>query len=60
MNRRTTTAGTVLAMLAGLAIGAAGSSSAGADPSPPPANPQALAVSAADRAAASGLDSLAK
>ncbi|MFI6579489.1 M4 family metallopeptidase, partial [Embleya sp. NPDC050493] len=59
MNRRTTTAGTVLAMLAGLAIGAAGPSAA-ADPSPPPANPQALAVSAADRAAASGLDSLAK
>ncbi|MEU0932329.1 peptidase M28, partial [Embleya sp. NPDC005971] len=59
MNRRTTTAGTVLAMLAGLAIGAAGPSAA-ADPSPPPANPQALAVSAADRAAASGLDVLAK
>ncbi|MFE5332384.1 M28 family peptidase [Embleya sp. NPDC056575] len=59
MNRRTTTAGTVLAMLAGLAIGAAGTPAV-ADPSPPPANPQALAVSAADRAAASGLDALAK
>ncbi|WSY15387.1 M28 family peptidase [Embleya sp. NBC_00896] len=58
MNRRTTTAGTVLAMLAGLVVGAAGQSAA--DPSPPPANPQALAVSAADRAAASGLDALAK
>ncbi|MGC0421902.1 M28 family peptidase [Embleya sp. AB8] len=59
MNRRTTTAGTVLAMLAGLAIGTAGAPAV-ADPSPPPANPQALAVSAADRAAAGGLDVLAK
>ncbi|MEU0936411.1 peptidase M28, partial [Embleya sp. NPDC059267] len=60
MNRRTTTAGTVLALIAGLAIGATGASPAGADPSPPPANPQAIAVSAADRAAAGGLDALAK
>ncbi|MYV97344.1 M4 family metallopeptidase, partial [Streptomyces sp. SID3343] len=58
MNRRTTTAGTVLAVLAGLVVSTA-AQSASADPSPPPSS-QALAVSAADRAAASGLDVLAK
>ncbi|WP_331766348.1 M28 family peptidase [Embleya sp. NBC_00896] len=58
MNRRTTTAGTVLAMLAGLTVGVA-TQSASADPSPPPGS-LSLAVSAADRAAASGLDVLAK
>ncbi|MFE2954574.1 M4 family metallopeptidase, partial [Embleya sp. NPDC059267] len=58
MNRRTTTAGTVLAMLAGLAIGTVAQPAA-ADPPPPPGS-QSLAVSAADRAAASGLDTLAK
>ncbi|OPC83960.1 hypothetical protein B4N89_26215 [Embleya scabrispora] len=62
MNRRTTTAGTVLALIAGLAIGAAGSSSAGTDElsTPPPASSQDKAVSAADRAVANGLDALAK
>ncbi|MGC0421878.1 M4 family metallopeptidase [Embleya sp. AB8] len=62
MNRRTTTAGTVLAMLAGLAISAAGPSSAGAgaDSSPPSTDHQAIAISAADRAVNSGLDNLAK
>ncbi|MFI1577443.1 M4 family metallopeptidase [Embleya sp. NPDC020630] len=62
MNRRTTTAGTVLALIAGLAIGAVGPSSAGTtEPSsPPPASSQDKAVSAADRAVANGLDALAK
>ncbi|MFE3198041.1 M4 family metallopeptidase [Embleya sp. NPDC059237] len=62
MNRRTTTAGTVLALIAGLAIGAVGPSSAGTNEpsSPPPASSQDKAVSAADRAVANGLDALAK
>ncbi|MYV99669.1 peptidase M28, partial [Streptomyces sp. SID3343] len=60
MQRRTTTAGTVLALLAGLVVSTAATSAA-ADPAPPPpGNAQSLAVSAADRAAASGLDALAK
>ncbi|WP_439680832.1 M28 family peptidase [Embleya sp. MST-111070] len=59
MNRRvTTTTGTVLALLAGLTVGAAAQSAAAEPPAPP--GSQALAVSAADRAAASGLDVLAK
>ncbi|XXJ53539.1 M4 family metallopeptidase [Embleya sp. MST-111070] len=62
MNRRTTTAGTVLALIAGLAIGAVGPTSAGTTgpSSPPPASSQDKAVSAADRAVANGLDALAK
>ncbi|MFF7251243.1 peptidase M28, partial [Embleya sp. NPDC008237] len=58
MNRKTVTAGTVLAVLAGLAVSTT-AQSASADP-PSPSGSQALAVSAADRAAASGLDTLAK
>ncbi|MEU2250175.1 M28 family peptidase [Streptomyces sp. NPDC019224] len=54
------TAGTTLAVLAGMLVAVSGPS-ASAEPSPPPA-PKALttAVSAADKAAASGLDTLAK
>ncbi|MFC8538390.1 M28 family peptidase [Streptomyces sp. NPDC057249] len=54
------TAGTTLAVLAGMLVAVSGPS-ASADPAPPPA-PKALttAVSAADKAAASGLDTLAK
>ncbi|OPC78611.1 hypothetical protein B4N89_31015 [Embleya scabrispora] len=52
------TAGTVLAVLAGLAVSTT-AQSASADPSPPPGS-QALAVAAADQAVSSGLDSLAK
>src|SRR5690349_1293209 len=58
MNRRVTTTGTVLALLAGLTVGAAAQAAAAEPPAPP--GSQALAVSAADRAAASGLDVLAK
>ncbi|MFI6984454.1 peptidase M28, partial [Embleya sp. NPDC050154] len=58
MNRKTVTAGTVLAVLAGLAVSTT-AQSASADPPSPPGS-QALAVSAADRAATSGLDTLAK
>ncbi|MGC5346821.1 M28 family peptidase [Streptomyces sp. DT171] len=56
------TAGTTLAVLAGMLV-ATGAQSASADPSPPaPTAPTALsaAVTAADRAAAGGLDALAK
>ncbi|MGC5413200.1 M4 family peptidase, partial [Streptomyces sp. DT225] len=60
MKRRPMTAGTTLAVLAGMLVAVSGPS-ASADPAPPPA-PKALttAVSAADKAAASGLDPLAK
>ncbi|MEV7181176.1 M28 family peptidase [Kitasatospora sp. NPDC093679] len=63
MNRRLLTAGTTLAVLAGLltatAVGpAAARPGPAADPAPP--NALAAAVSAADRAAAAGLDTLAK
>ncbi|MFE3205136.1 M28 family peptidase [Embleya sp. NPDC059237] len=57
MNRRMTTAGTVLAMLTGLTVGVA-AQPASADPPQP--SSQELAVSAADRAVSSGLDTLAK
>ncbi|MEU9133451.1 M28 family peptidase [Kitasatospora sp. NPDC048540] len=59
---RLLTAGTVLAVLAGLTgatAGAAGAAPAGPAPTPPP-SALAAAVSAADRAAATGLDALAK
>ncbi|MFJ4502067.1 M28 family peptidase [Streptomyces sp. NPDC088864] len=54
------TAGTTLAVLAGMLVATTGQS-ASAEPAPPPA-PKALtaAVNAADRAADSGLDTLAK
>ncbi|MGC0417130.1 M28 family peptidase [Embleya sp. AB8] len=58
MNRRMTTAGTVLAMLTGLMVGVA-SQPASADP-PSATGSQAQAVAAADRAVGSGMDSLAK
>lgn len=60
MKRRPLTAGTTLAVLAGMLVAVSGQS-ASAEPSPPPV-PTALttAVSAADRAADSGLDTLAK
>lgn len=58
MKRRTVTAGTTLAVLAGMMVATSGPPVA-ADPAPTTSpGPQALAVSAADRAAASGLDSL--
>ncbi|MGW1427818.1 M28 family peptidase [Streptomyces sp. NPDC002431] len=55
------TAGTTLAVLAAMLV-ATGAPSASAEPSPPTPAPSALtaAVTAADRAAASGLDTLAK
>ncbi|MGW2846261.1 M4 family metallopeptidase, partial [Streptomyces sp. NPDC001274] len=55
------TAGTTLAVLAAMLV-ATGAPSASAEPSPPAPAPSALtaAVTAADRAAASGLDTLAK
>lgn len=60
MKRRPMTAGTTLAVLAGMLVAVSGPS-ASADPTPPPA-PKALttAVAAADKAAAGGLDTLAK
>ncbi|MFG2825440.1 M28 family peptidase [Kitasatospora sp. NPDC048365] len=63
MKRRLLTAGTTLAVLAGLLGAAAGQSAAvptpAGGPSPAP-TPLAAAVSAADQAAAAGLDALAK
>ncbi|MGC0416384.1 Zn-dependent metalloprotease [Embleya sp. AB8] len=59
MNRKSMTAGTVLAVLAGLVVSTT-AQSASADPSPPPPGSQAQAVAAADRAVGSGMDSLAK
>ncbi|MFE7425608.1 M28 family peptidase [Streptomyces sp. NPDC057545] len=62
MKRRPLTAGTTLAVLAGMLV-VSGGQSASAEPSPPaPTARDAIqaAVSAADRAAASGLDTLAK
>lgn len=59
MKRRPMTAGTTLAVLAGMIV-ATGGQTASAEPAPPASSPLAAAVSAADRAAASGLDSLAK
>ncbi|MGW9211467.1 M4 family metallopeptidase [Embleya sp. NPDC055664] len=56
MKRSTVTVGSVLALLAGLVVGTSQSNAA----TPPPAPGLAAAVSAADRAAASGLDVLAK
>ncbi|MEU6018178.1 M28 family peptidase [Streptomyces sp. NPDC047515] len=53
------TAGTTLAVLAGMLVVTSGQS-ASAEPSPPAPTALAAAVSAADRAAASGLDTLAK
>ncbi|WP_431676745.1 M28 family peptidase [Kitasatospora sp. KL5] len=64
MKRRLLTAGTALAVLAGMLTATAATAAAVAEPGPAatPAPPTALAaaVSAADRAAAAGLDSLAK
>lgn len=59
MKRRPLTAGTTLAVLAGMLV-ATGAQSASAEPSPPAPTALQAAVSAADRAAASGLDTLAK
>ncbi|MER5358493.1 M28 family peptidase [Streptomyces sp. NPDC002785] len=59
MKRSPMTAGTTLAVLAGMLVAASGQS-ASAEPSPPARTALSAAVSAADRAAASGLDTLAK
>ncbi|ROQ63291.1 Zn-dependent metalloprotease [Streptomyces sp. 840.1] len=59
MKRRPMTAGTTLAVLAAMLVVTNGRP-ASAEPSPPAPTPLAAAVSAADRAAASGLDALAK
>ncbi|MFF8616635.1 M28 family peptidase [Streptomyces sp. NPDC015350] len=59
MKRRPLTAGTTLAVLAGMLVVTSGQS-ASAEPSPPAPSALSAAVSAADRAAASGLDTLAK
>ncbi|MDK0518069.1 M28 family peptidase [Streptomyces sp. ML-6] len=59
MKRRPLTAGTTLAVLAGMLV-VTGGQSASAEPSPPAPSALSAAVSAADRAAASGLDTLAK
>ncbi len=59
MKRRTMTAGVALAVFAGTAVAMAVSPVSAAQ-QPPATDRQALAVSAADRAAASGLDTLAK
>ncbi|MFJ1826309.1 peptidase M28, partial [Streptomyces sp. NPDC088178] len=53
------TAGTTLAVLAGMLVATSGQS-ASAEPSPPAPTALSAAVSAADRAAAGGLDALAK
>ncbi|WP_413754649.1 M28 family peptidase [Streptomyces sp. R-74717] len=53
------TAGTTLAVLAGMLVATSGRP-ASAEPSPPAPTALSTAVSAADRAAASGLDTLAK
>ncbi|MCX5208056.1 M28 family peptidase [Kitasatospora sp. NBC_00240] len=59
--RRMLTAGTTLAVLAGMMATSAGSASAKpGGPTTPPPSALAAAVSAADQAAAAGLDSLAK
>ncbi|MEV4558431.1 M28 family peptidase [Kitasatospora sp. NPDC049285] len=61
MKRRLLTAGTTLAVLAGLLGGTAAQAYAAPAPvTPTPPNPLAAAVSAADLAAAAGLDALAK
>lgn len=59
MKRRPMTAGTTLAVLAGMLVVTSGQT-ASAEPSPPAPTALSTAVSAADRAAASGLDALAK
>lgn len=59
MKRRPMTAGTTLAVLAGMLVVTSGRP-ASAEPSPPAPTALSAAVSAADRAAASGLDTLAK
>ncbi|MFD7718673.1 M4 family peptidase, partial [Streptomyces sp. NPDC059814] len=58
MKRRPMTAGTTLAVLAGMLVATSGQS-ASAEPSPPAPAPLAAAVSAAARAAASGRDARA-
>ncbi|MEV4481460.1 M4 family metallopeptidase [Micromonospora coxensis] len=59
MRRRSGTAGLALAVVAAVAT-AAPAASAAPSPSPAPVSPQSRALAAADQAAASGLDSLAK
>ncbi|MBB5871145.1 Zn-dependent metalloprotease/uncharacterized membrane protein [Allocatelliglobosispora scoriae] len=61
MIRRTVTAGLSLAVIAGMTVVLAAQATSAAPPKATPVpNPLALALNAADRAAASGLDALAK
>ncbi|MGW4891769.1 M28 family peptidase [Kitasatospora sp. NPDC004240] len=61
IKRRLLTAGTTLAVVAGLVTATAGTTAAAAEPAPtPPPSALAAAVSAADQAASAGLDALAK